>query len=194
LTVPRGRIGKGVYFKRVCVVKSPRGGYLKINMIKYKSVSKSVRQVLRRIIHSAVFLVIIFANVDVNGRYIYNHTFVEELRPTLSKVTTNFIKNVESEDLKSLIIILRITSLSQSCLSLTETINQLLVRIFNPDTHTPSSRTSLSMDNPRQIETKMISARGIEYSKPTTRTLKKLDVKVSMDNPGVEFNQRVFPN
>jgi hypothetical protein len=133
------------------------------------------------------------ANVDINGRYIDNDTFVEELKPTLSRLTTNFIINLESEDLKSSIVILRIISPPQSSLSLIDTISHLLVRISNSESHPPSSRISLSLDNPHQIETKMKSARGIEYSKPTTRTLKKLDAKVSMDNPGVEYNQKVFP-
>lgn len=48
------------------------------------------------------------------------------------------------------------------------------------------------METTRQIESKMKSARGVEYSKPTYGIVRKLEVKVGIESPGVELNQRVF--
>jgi hypothetical protein len=44
-----------------------------------------------------------------------------------------------------------------------------------------------------QIESKIKSAKGIEYSKITRRMGKKVQVSVGVDEPGVEFNRRVVP-
>ena len=130
-------------------------------------------------------------DLDVNGRYIYNHSLIEELKPSLSKVTA--IHNCqESDNLKSTILLLRIASAPQSTLSLVHALNHLLSRICGPSRvrEFPSIRSLL--ETPRQIETKMKSARGLEYSKPTNRAVKKSEVTLGTDTPGVEFNQRVL--
>jgi hypothetical protein len=48
------------------------------------------------------------------------------------------------------------------------------------------------IDTP-QIESKIKSAKGIEYSKITGGMGKKVQVSVGVDEPGVEFNRRVVP-
>ena len=129
------------------------------------------------------------SDIDVNGRYIYNHSLAEELKATLSKVIT-ILSSAESEDFKSSILILRIATPPQPCLSLAQTVSNILLRITGPKgRERPSIRSSFDT---RQMESKMKSARGVEYSKPTTLTTKP-ELTVSIDNPGVEFNQRVFP-
>ena len=135
-------------------------------------------------------LSVFIPNVDVNGRYIHNHSLVEELKSNLSKVV-GILDSAESDDLKSTILILRITTPPQSFLSLTQTVNNLLLRLTGSKGRERHSFRSL-YDTP-QIESKMKSARGVEYSKPTIPTAQKPELTVSIDNPGVEFNQRVFP-
>lgn len=130
-------------------------------------------------------------DVDVNERYLHRHLFLEELKPTLSKVTS-ILSDLESDDPKSSILLLRITTPPQSYLTLTQAINLLLSRITRSKGRNGPSMQGL-LNTPRQIESKMISARGVEYSKPTTRTMKKSEPSVSIDNPGVEFNQKVLP-
>ena len=133
---------------------------------------------------------IFIPDIDVNGRYVYNHSLVEELKPTLSKVVTS-LSSAESDDLNAPILILRITTPPQSCLSLVQTVSNLLLRIAGPkDRERPSIR---SLFDTCQMESKMKSARGVEYSKPTTLVVKKSELTVSVDNPGVEFNQMVSP-
>lgn len=129
------------------------------------------------------------SDIDVNGRYIHNHSLVEELKATLSKI--NILSSAESDNLKSTILILGITAPSQSCLSLVQIVSNLLLRIAGSKVRERLSIRSLY--DTHQIESKMKSARGVEYSKPTTLMPKMPDLTVSIDNPGVEFNQRVFP-
>ena len=158
-----------------------------------KSLSKCVLRLLQGIIHSSVHFLSNFPDVDVNERYIYNHTFVEELKSSISKVTQRLKIKFEPEDIKSsIIVILRITCPPQSCLSLAEKMNHILSRIPGPQRDSNFSRIALFLDAPRQIESKMKSARGVEYSKPTTRTIKKVEMKVGIHSPGVEFHQKVF--
>jgi hypothetical protein len=128
-------------------------------------------------------------DIDVNGRYIHNHSLVEELKPTLSKVVTSLI-SAESDNLNTPILILGITTPPQSCLSLVQTVSNLL-RIAGPKgRERPSIR---SLFDTCQMESRMKSARGVEYSKPTNLAVKKSELTVSADDPGVEFNQRVSP-
>jgi hypothetical protein len=129
---------------------------------------------------------------DVNGRYIRNLTLVEELKSSLAKFVASLSNfDSDSEKLKS-IIVLRITSPPQSSLSLAQIIVSLLTQTSSGF---QGRRSSILPKNIScEMESRIISARGFEYSKPATRPKKQIEVKVSTVNPGVEFNQMVFPS
>jgi hypothetical protein len=129
-------------------------------------------------------------DVDVNGRYMHSHSLLEELKPVISKLT-HHIPSSDGENLNSAISIIRITSPPQSTISLSQTLTTLLSRITGAETR--SFRGGISVDMPRPMETTMKSARGVEYSKPGSKIVRKENVKVSMENPGLEFNRRVSP-
>jgi len=132
-----------------------------------------------------------YIDQDVNGRYIHSHSLVDELKPAISKLATR-LPSSDAENLTSSILIIRIISPSQSTLSLAQTLNTLFSRISGDEAR-EFRGGGISLDMPRQMETTIKSAKGVEYSKPATKIISRENVKVSAENPGVEYNRRVLP-
>ena len=130
------------------------------------------------------------ADIDVNGRYVHSHSLLEELKPAISKLTTHLPHSSDDDNLSSSILIIQIASPPQSTFSLSQTLHALFSRIRGDETRRFRGG-GISVDIPRQMETTMRSAKGVEYSKPASKIVTKENINVSMENPGVEYNRRV---
>lgn len=130
---------------------------------------------------------------DVNGRYVHNHSLVEDLKGHLSKGVAS-IRNVVSntENLTSSIVMLDITVPEQPCISLVQKVTSIMLELSRPGDSDRQTVGANMIDAPR-MESKIKSARGLEYTKSTNRTVKTAQVKVGSNAPGVEFHQRVLP-
>jgi len=133
--------------------------------------------------------------LDVNGRYIHRHSLLDEIKQTLSKITSTIISSDDfssSESYKSVILILRITSPEKSTLCLAQTVTTLLENTGLAGKHSvPFRRGIVALDLPRLVESKIVSARGIEYSKGKTRERREAQIVIGREEPGIEYHQRV---
>ena len=134
--------------------------------------------------------------LDVNGRYIHRHSLLDELKPILSKMISSISSSHDispSESYKSVIIVLRITSPAQPTLSLAQTVTSLLEKTgLARKTSNPFERRLKVTDIPLHEESKLVSAKGIEYSKMKKGGMRReVDITVSRQAPGTEFQQRV---
>jgi len=132
----------------------------------------------------------IIADQDVNGRYLHDHCLVNESSRLISKFSE--ILNASQEDdekFRSSVTIVRITSSPQSTLSLINSIDTILSPM--DQRHHSSSRITINDILP--LESRMISGRGIEYSKLAHKPLPPATIKVSTTNPGVEYTKMVNP-
>ena len=190
------KIKRRVFLKNAYLARYPHGPRLRTPTTRCKLSCKPVFLTLLGVIPSFVSSPWKGSDLDVNKRYIHSHTFLEELKPVISRLTTILTAShrLESENFRSSIAILRITSAPQACLSLAQTVNDILTRILHPTRERGGRLISarLSLASPRGLNSTIKSARGIEYSKHRSKNMKKLDVNVGAHSPGVEFNKRVL--
>ena len=135
--------------------------------------------------------------IDVNGRYIYRHFLVNELKPILWRMTSSIARSQyisPSESFKSVIIVLRITSPAQPSLSLAQTVTSILEKTgLAGNISNPSERRIKVPDFARQEASKMVSAKGISYSRMKKGgDRNELEMSVSREAPGIEFQQKVY--
>jgi hypothetical protein len=131
---------------------------------------------------------------DVNGRYVHNHSLVENLKGHLSKGVAS-IRNVVSntENLTSSIVMLDITAPEQPCISVVQKVTSIMLELSRPEDWDNRQAVGAKIIDASRMESKIKSARGLEYTKSTNRTVKTAQVKVGSNAPGVEFQQRVLP-
>jgi hypothetical protein len=154
--------------------------------------------ILRKIILLYVQL-LLETNEDVNDRYIYNHTLVEEVKPLVSNIVIQHAalgretRNLNSEQFRSIGLV-RISSPPTPTIYLVDSIKILLgttLKHLTGKGNTSSIPSSLLADVPRQVESTIKSARGVEYSKVHSKAIKKPEVTVGAASPGVEFQRKV---
>jgi hypothetical protein len=139
--------------------------------------------------YSFICTSLVETKLDVNGDYIHAHSLLTDIKSSLSKFLVSRGTKPDSQNFNSSIIILRVRSTPQSSVSLAQTITTILSGLSGSRDCVEGVRVSL-IDTP-QIESKIKSAKGIEYSKITRGMGKKVKVSVGVEEPGVEFNQRV---
>jgi len=125
--------------------------------------------------------------LDVNGQYIHSHSLLHESKPIISKFVSLNLPRPDTENLTSWILVLRINAQAQPVISLSQNIKNLLL---GSQDNLPSSK--IVIPEIAQVETKIKSAKGKEYMKPTMRTVKTSEVTVGVQSPGVEYHQRVL--
>ena len=98
-----------------------------------------------------------------------------------------------SQSFKSVIIILRITSPAQPSLSLAQTVTSLLEKTgLAGNISNPFDRRIKVPDFARQEVSKMVSAKGISYSRMKKGGYRnEHEMTVSREAPGIEFQQKV---
>src|SRR5579862_7461451 len=182
LTTWNGRVARSARFWDA---NTHIGGILNLKVTMLRSRLGFALRIPKKFTFSVV-LPILFLTSDVNGSYISHHSLLDEIRQSISNFISRNLELGPAQDFPSAILILRIDAPAQPLLSLSRTINQLL----SGSEEKPPLPKIVIEDIP-QVETKIRSARGIEYMKPTMRKRKEFDMVVGSETPGVDYYQTV---